>query len=173
MLPLLPLLGSWSGLYSSVVGYHTGRGVQAESLWGSALFIAARRGYQTTPGFNFGAMHFSDGSAPVLKLIALILTGAIVLASIWVASRVPRGDLKALSSILFTTMVLLLAVGTVFSPQFLLWLFALAAVATSSSDSPMRLSALMLVPIALLSQAIFPFLYERLLTLEPLAISML
>ena len=173
ILPLLPYLTSFDGLLKSVVGYHSARGIQIESIWGSGLFLALERGRDVTLGSNYGAFHFSGALPTTMKVIALVLTVATIAFGTYLAWRSPRGDVKRLVGIMFATLVMIEAVGSVFSPQFLIWLFALGAAALCMHDSAVKLPALMLLGIAPMTQLIYPFFYSEMVQLDAFPIFVL
>jgi hypothetical protein len=161
--PLVPFVASLPDVWRSVAGYHLERGIQIESLWASGLLLASRFGYPVQVVFNFGAFHVEAPTAGLLKLISSLLSLAALGAGTWLAWRaVPRGDAARLAAALFVTLTLITAVGSVFSPQFVLWLIGLGAVAACARDCPVRGPAIALAPVALLTQILFPFLYEGL-----------
>jgi hypothetical protein len=174
VVPLAALGGSIDDVGRTVLGYHAERGIQVESTWASGLLLAMRRGGESVIRFDFGAFHVEGGGAETLKTIASLVAAAALIAVTWmVVRRSSREDTKMLAASSFTIVLTMVATGLVFSPQFLVWLFALAAVALAVTDSPVRWPALMLLPIALLTQWIFPFHYEQLLDLEALPVFVL
>lgn len=173
--PLVPLLPVLDDVISSVLGYHVNRGIQVESLWGGILFIAQRSGADAGLGYSFGALHFGGELAESLRTIAPYVSLAGLAAGTALAFRLRnrRPPDKALAEVSFVILALALTTGTVFSPQFLLWLFALAAAVCCMPDSRLRAMAIVLIPIAAVTQAIFPFLYNKLLFAETFPIVLL
>ncbi|HYO61297.1 MAG TPA: glycosyltransferase 87 family protein, partial [Actinomycetota bacterium] len=53
---LVPYIGILDDVYRNVVGYHTERGIQIESLWGFAQLLASKFGYAVGINFSFGAL---------------------------------------------------------------------------------------------------------------------
>ena len=172
-LPLLPLVPAWGDIYANVFAYHSERGIQAESLWGSGLFIALRRGYDVTVGYNYGALHFAGGISPQLKTFAFVSVLAAIAVAAWIASRLERDDARGVADLVFAQLAVVLGVGSVFSPQFLIWLIALAAVAACNETTRLRTLLVLLLSIAGLTHAIFPFLYDELLAAEVVPVSLL
>jgi len=166
--PLLPLLPTISGVATSVLGYHADRGIQVESLWGGILFLAQRAGADAGVAYSFGALHFGGPLSETLKPIATVASlGGLALATAvaW-RLRERREPTKAFPEVCFVVLAFSLTTGSVFSPQFLLWLIAIGATVACMNDSRLRPLALALVPIAVVTQALFPFLYTRLLVAE-------
>jgi hypothetical protein len=171
---LLPFVGLLPNLWDSVVGYHAERGIQVESLWGMTLLVASKFGYSISVVHEFGAEHVRSSLSPTLKVVGLAASLTVLGAATVVAARRPRrGDTARLASLLFATLTLLVAVGTVFSPQYVLWLIALGTGAACWTNSPTRPFVFALVPIALLTQLLFPFLYARVLAGDAVAVAVL
>lgn len=172
--PLLPLIPSIDGVVSSVLGYHMDRGIQVESLWGGILFLAHKAGSELFLGYSFGALHFDGELAHTLKNVATAASLAGLAVGTWLATKAGERDkAKAFAEVCFVILALSLATGTVFSPQFLLWLLAVAGAVGCMADSKLRPLIVLMIPIMILSQAIFPFLYNQLLYAEDLPILLL
>ena len=173
--PLVPLIGSIGAVASSVLGYHADRGIQVESLCGGILFIAQRTGAEAGVGYSFGALHFGGPLSETLKplaTVASLLALALGTGIAWLI-RKRREPGKAFPETCFVVLALSLTTGTVFSPQFLLWLIAIGAVVGCIPDSRLRAFAIALIPVALITHALFPFFYTRLLYAQTLPLTML
>lgn len=153
------LTGAGGELLRDVVGYHFQRGVHVESTWGSGLLLASKFGYDMHPNFQFGAIEAISQSSELLKTIGLVLSIAALAFGWWVGSKyVKRGDVPRLTAAMFGLLSLLMFFGTVHSPQFTVWLIALSAVALALPvDKQLRRPLLSVLPIALLTQLVFPF----------------
>jgi hypothetical protein len=129
-LAVLPFVNVLPGLYQSVIGYHTDRGIQAESIWGAGL-IAARRlaDYPVAIVASHRAWDALAPSSDLLKTISNGLSLVVVLGAIALAVRTKVGDLRRVTLLAFGAMSLLVGVGSVYSPQYILWLIGLGAVA--------------------------------------------
>ncbi|HEV3474324.1 MAG TPA: glycosyltransferase 87 family protein [Actinomycetota bacterium] len=150
---LLPFVGALPDLWRSVFSFHAGRGIQAESTWGLVFTISSRLQGFLVIDLTFGAVHIGSSAAAITKLTSLILTVGVVGFGTWVAARLPRGEPAPLTQLLFGMLALLLAFGTVFSPQFVLWLIALAAGALCFSRISWPLA--LVLPVAALTHASF------------------
>ena len=161
---LLPFAGSLPQLWDSVVGYHGTRGLQVESSWGAALLAAAHLDGAAQVVFDHGAFHVQGPGASTLKTLSLALSLAALGAGVAVArARVDRESPGQIAAAMLGTLALLLAMGTVFSPQFMLWLSALGAVAACLTGRALRLPLALLCVASALSQAVYPFHYAGLL----------
>ena len=167
VVPLAPYLGSARAIYDSVVSYHADRGIQIESTWGSALGVIAERGGDAAIGYSFGAYHYAGELADSMKQASTVLSLIVLVGGTFLLIRATtRGDPKDLAAASFALLAALVVTGSVLSPQFMLWLIALGAATLSDPDSPVREAALTLVPVALLTQLIYPFMYQDVLDLE-------
>jgi hypothetical protein len=131
-LALLPFIDVLPSLYHSVIGYHTERGVQAESIWGAGLLAA--RWLADYPVAVVASHRAWDSVAPasdLLKTLSNVASLVVVLGAIALAMRTRGGDLRRATLLVFAAMSLLVGVGRVYSPQYLLWLIALGAVAAA------------------------------------------
>jgi hypothetical protein len=174
ILALIPFAGWGRSLARSVLRYHLERGIEIESLWGAVLLLASKLGLAVRMEFSFESLNVVSSLAPLLKLLAAILLLAGAGTATWMAARAAasrRGE--RLADIMFATLAIVVALATVLSPQYILWLAAAGAAAACSPTSWVRMPVLLLAPIALLTQAIFPFLFVRLAAAEPLALTTL
>ena len=173
-LGLLLVAGVLRELGDAVIGYHSARGIHVESTWGLGLLVASRLGYRAEVAYSFGAYHVGAPSAALLENIATGLPVAAFAAGTWLgALLVPKGDAARLAAALFATLAGVMVGGTVLSPQFLLWLVALAAVGTALPTGRARAPLLLVAPAAALSQALYPFFYNDLLAAAPAALALL
>ncbi|MEY2433595.1 MAG: hypothetical protein QOC92_3320 [Acidimicrobiaceae bacterium] len=129
-LAILPFITRLPDLYHSVFDYHTERGVQAESIWGAAL-IAARRiaDYPVEIVASHRAWDAQADASSLLKTLSNVSTLVVVASSIGLAVRTGVGDLRRASLLMFGAMTLMVGVGRVYSPQYLVWVIALGSIA--------------------------------------------
>lgn len=176
VLALLPFAGVLPALGDSVLGYHAARGLQVESTWAVPLLIAGTLGAEVTVPFSFGAFHVQAAAADTLEALAAVGT-AVALAAVTIlalrAAGRPEDSGPTLAELLFASLALLIATSSVFSPQYLLWLMALGGAALAVPSSPLRKPLLLLFPVAMLTQLVYPLLYEPLLRLDPLPVGLL
>lgn len=151
--------GTLGDLLDKVLGYHGARGIHVESTWGSLVFVATVFGYDTSINFLFGANEIVAPVAPVLAKISTVVSVAALAAAVAVIARtVPRGAVSRLAPAQFAVLALLMFVGKVFSPQYMVWLVALAA-AGLCYPLPFRLALPLglVIPAAILTQVVYPF----------------
>ncbi len=162
LIGVLPFAGSLGGLWDSVAGYHSERGIHVESTWGAVRVATADADEPVRVEYDHGAFHFEGRGAAALEKLSLALSlGALAGGVALARRRVDAGATVELAAVMLGTLALVLVTGTVFSPQFMLWLFALAAAAGLGLRAPWLPLALLAVA-ALLSQVVYPFHYDGL-----------
>jgi len=150
----------------SVLGYHLERGIQVESAWATPLLVAARLGAPIRPVEVFGAWHVEGGIAPAVEQAATLAALAALAAGTWLTVRAVRADQAGgLAAGLCVTILLLLATGSVLSPQYVVWALGLGAAALAVTRLPLRRPVLALLPVPLATQVVYPVLYDQLLGL--------
>lgn len=114
--------------------------------------------------YNYGAVHIASGASPLLKELSRVLSVAALLPGILVAWRAAnRSNVQALAAIMFSTVALLLVTGTVLSPQYMLWLIGLGSAVACARGTILRRPVLLILPAALLTQVLYPFLASQLI----------
>lgn len=128
----LPFAGDTGEMLDDVLGYHSARGIHLESLWGSLLNLQRITGGPVDLVFEYGAFHITGPGAPVMlrwtTWISLVVVALCVLIAgvrWWRHPALARTELPLAAT---TMLALLLGTGRVFSPQFMVWLVAAAAV---------------------------------------------
>ncbi|HEX2296086.1 MAG TPA: glycosyltransferase 87 family protein [Actinomycetota bacterium] len=174
---LVPYIGFLDDVYRNVLGYHTDRGIQIESLWGFVLLFASKLGHAIGINFTFGALHVDSTLAPFLEGLSQALSLGVVVLGVWLAHRARTAgrDMSGpeLGGVMFMVMAGTMAVGSVFSPQFMVWLGALAAVVLCDRTTWLRVPALAVLPAALMTQMIYPFFYGRVVATDMPALVLL
>jgi hypothetical protein len=128
----LPFAGDTGQLIDDVLGYHGARGIHLESLWGSLLNLSRVSGGPVELVFEFGAFHIEGPGDDTMLWLTTVFSVAIVALGVGVAVvrwwRRPQRASLELSLAVTAMLALLLGTGRVFSPQFMVWLVAAAAV---------------------------------------------
>lgn len=139
------------------------RGVQIESLGGTALQLARKAGWSGSVRYQYGAFEFVGPYVPSVARISLLLTVAAVcwllLWRVRAACWTPATPLDAA----FATVLLFTVTSRVISPQYLIWLLGLAAACLTSRHTTQRPVALLMLPAAALSALAYPVLYDDVL----------
>jgi hypothetical protein len=164
VLPALAL--SASGVVTSVLLYHSRRGVQIESLWANGIdLLHLYAGLPVRELYRFGAFDISSTLSEPAKALSGVATALAIAGTTWLAWRRaatrPGGRLEAGDWVLVTALgVMAFMLPTrVLSPQYLIWLGILAGcVAIPRASGAWVLWALA----GPLTQLIFPFRYDGL-----------
>lgn len=172
---MLPYLGRLAEMYDSVIGYQTERGVQVESTWGLLALVLSGLGLVVTVAYNFGAFHVESSISRFLDTLSTIATVAVAAMIYRVTFKhVERGDVRATAAPWFALIALMLGVAAVWSPQFLIWVIAAAAVLLTVRGESERRVGYVLAGAGLVSQIAYPFNYASLLEAElPVAVVLL
>ena len=173
-LAFLPFAGSPRGVFSSIFAYHAGRDIQIESTWGLVLLVASRLGGSGSIGFDAGSFNVTGPMATTMQGLALLLSLVVLaIGTLSVQRYVPREDASSLTGLMFAVLALLLSISTILSPQFIIWLAAMGAAAGCVRNSPIGVPLLLLLPIAGLTQLIYPFEYHHVLGADTSALVVL
>ncbi|WP_197358920.1 glycosyltransferase family 87 protein [Streptomyces clavuligerus] len=137
------------------------RGVQIESLGGTALLLARAWGWSGDTVFQYGAYEFTGPYVSgVVRLSLALSLGALCWLVLWrVGAR--RWNPAVPYDAAFTAVLLFTVTSRVISPQYLIWLLGLAAVCLTSRHTALRPVCLLMVPAAALSALVFPLLYDE------------
>jgi hypothetical protein len=149
-----------------VLGYHSGRGIHLESVWGSWLNLNRVAGGPAELVFEFGAFHIVGPDAELMLRWTTALSIAIVVASTLIAvvrwRRRPRRAQMELPLAVTATLALLLGTGRVFSPQFIVWLLATAAVLFSVRPRVALWAGPLLLAIVVMTAVGYPLAFDLL-----------
>jgi hypothetical protein len=169
-------LGSGANVFSFVTE-QTGRGLQVEAPVSTVWLWRAFAGEPGTyiyydPDILTYQVRGSgvDVAAAVMTPVLAIAALAVVGLGVWATARGARSTelLPPLAVALVTTLI---AVNKVGSPQFAMWLAVpvVLGLASSAADRARRfaLPAVLVLVLAALTQAIYPYLYDELLALNP------
>ncbi|MFJ8668972.1 glycosyltransferase 87 family protein [Streptomyces sp. NPDC093600] len=138
------------------------RGIQIESLGGTALAVARATGvWPGTVEYRYGAFEYVGPYVSSLGWLALLLT---VLAFVWLLMWRLRARTWTVATPLdaaLAAVLLFTVTSRVISPQYMVWLLGLVAVCLTCRESVMRPVAVLLLPAAALSSLAYPVLYDE------------
>ncbi|MGW4391426.1 glycosyltransferase 87 family protein [Streptomyces sp. NPDC004685] len=132
------------------------RGTEVESLGALVFHVARQFGWPGSVGLNYGSMEFLGPYVDVVSVVAQVLT---LLAFAWLLMWRLRARAWApgtLADAAFVAVLLFTTTSRVISPQYMLWLTALAAVSTGFSASRMTPPACLVVAASLVTFLEFP-----------------
>jgi hypothetical protein len=174
-LAIAPFARTLPDMYTSIIGYHTDRGVQAESVWGSSVLAVSQvNDYDVGVVSVARAFDINSSVSATLKTLSNGIDLVVLAIASVLAFRTGKGNVGRLSLLAFATMSLLVGLGRVYSPQYLLWLVALGAVALTYFPRRVRVPIGLLTVTIVLAHILFPFWYfNALLSRESPAIAAL
>jgi hypothetical protein len=118
------------------LGYHAGRGLEIESLYGGALFLAGTvLGKQAPWVFDHNSYHVSPEWGAELAFLALPTQVAAVLVVMWQFGRSSMTEGLRFSA---AGVLAFIVFGKVLSPQYVIWLFPFVAVLEGETGGLVR-----------------------------------
>ncbi|MEN8650085.1 glycosyltransferase 87 family protein [Streptomyces sp. 21So2-11] len=149
------------------------RGVQIESLGGTALSLARLIGWRGTVTFRYGAMEFTGPYVSTVAHLSLLCTAAAFCWLLVWRVRARRWTTATPFDAALCAVLLFTVTSRVISPQYLIWLLGLAAVCLTSRATSQRPVAALLLPAAAISSLVYPVLYEEVVTGTPLGCALM
>ncbi|MET8294829.1 glycosyltransferase family 87 protein [Streptomyces sp. NPDC005180] len=158
------LLAVFAVLFEDTLGFlgnQGNRGVQVESLGGSALMAA--RLTHLWPGrtnFQYGAFEYVGPYVSVIARVSVGLTVAGFLLLLLWRVRADRWSSATPFDAALCAMTVFTVTSRVISPQYMIWLLGLAAVCLTSKHTTQRPVAWLLAVTTALTTLIFPVWYD-------------
>lgn len=161
---LLALVLTMDGA-ASFASEQKARGLQIESVPAWFFLVAHHLGWERTFVYRYGAM---EVSAPGVEAVALAITvlGAIGLVALAILRLTGRFDRANPADIGLVVVLFSMITSRVLSPQYLIWVAAIAAVCLLDPTTRMRPVIIMLIPVAALGQILYPMHYNWLMSDE-------
>lgn len=162
----IPFIAADPGSLSSLLDYHTQRGIQLESSYSSLALFAGNLGWTSIQlDFSAGSWNATGPLADTLSTVSTYLLPFLLLVSYWfIYRRIKPGSLRisdmGTHSLLIVEVVLI--ASKVLSPQYLIWLIPLIPLITGLRYG---IRAVFIV-IGGLTYYIFPWYYLELIDLE-------
>ena len=168
------LTGGWARLVSPLT-WQSDRGLQIESVWATPVMVAralSPSGYLVDISRYQAYEVFGPAVGLLLGVstVATVLGLVVIIALLVRAHRNPRASAVAVSLVVLATVAVMTVTNKTLSPQYLLWLGGpmAALLLLRADDEPAeqravgRLAGRLLV-LALLTQLVYPLLYDGLL----------
>ncbi|OPZ42458.1 MAG: hypothetical protein BWY94_02129 [Actinobacteria bacterium ADurb.BinA094] len=151
--------------------YHAQRPLQIESVPGTPYLIAGAAGaWGVGTGTSFGSQSLA-GPGSELVGRASVWVGLLLVAGVYVLVWRRRASLRAAPEripVAALACVLAFTVANkVLSPQFLCWTFPLVALVVVGRGALQRITGILTLVAIALTQVEFPYLYWRMVDLEP------
>ena len=155
--------------------YQTERGWQIESLWATPTLLRERG---AEPGsvweFAFRAYQLQGTGSPVATVVAVLVLGLAAAGVLVACRRVGRTALPQVRATGAATLAtLLVAANTVFSPQYVIWLIPLVGLVVGRARGRVWPLVSTSLAVAALTQAVWPWGYDRLLALDDAMLTVL
>ncbi|MFD9356321.1 glycosyltransferase 87 family protein [Streptomyces sp. NPDC060031] len=142
------------------LGNQGNRGIQIESLGGSALMFAKFFGFwHGKMNFQFGAFEYVGPYVSSVARLSLLLTALGFLGLLLWRVKSKRWTTATPLDAALCAVLLFTVTSRVLSPQYLMWLLGIAAVCLTSRHTTQRPIALLIAVSAGLSIVIFPLMY--------------
>lgn len=139
----------------SFLGNQRARGLQVESTGAVPYWLFTLVGGRVASGMDYGSMQVQmAGAEAVGTIVTVIGLALLVLVAWWRLNG--RLDGVSAGDVGVTLVLVMVASSRVYSPQFNVWLIAVAAAATINALSRMRTVAAILVGVAVLTQFVYP-----------------
>ncbi len=145
---------NFQGAVVSQFQYFIQRPIQLESLNSTVLWLAHHFGYPLQFVYSFGSINIFS---PLSPLVGRLSTGCFILGFLYIAWLQWRGHID-LAQTFIALLLLFIATGKVFSPQYLIWLIPLLAYVGAFDG----LWALLWGTLSALTMVMFIFYYSRL-----------
>ena len=166
LLSVLMMRNPWSFLENQ-----QGRGLNGESMAAVPYILANSLGAEVNFEYRFGSNEVANASADSAAVI--IAAFGIGLLLLLLAVRLLGGFERALPGDVALMVVLTsVLVSRVFSPQYFIWLGALASFALLFQASKMKVPAALIVLAALMTQPLYPWFPGAIYTAEPWAVAL-
>ncbi|MGW2419348.1 glycosyltransferase family 87 protein [Streptomyces sp. NPDC001709] len=138
-----------------------GRGVQIESLGGTALNLARKAGWPGRAAYQYGAVELVGPHVHAVATASLGLTAlAFALLVLW-RVRARRWSEATPFDTALCAVLLFTVTSRVISPQYMIWLVGLAAVCLTSRHTGQRPVAALVLAAAAVSTVVFPMYYQE------------
>ncbi len=151
------------------------RGLHWESTWGSLVLSAHFfLGYPVQAVSAYGGVDLRGGVSDTLTgLSSLVSIGVVLVTARRCATVVRRGDAGAMTLSMFGTLALLLGLGSVYSPQYVLWAVALGAAALAMVPAASLRPFSVLIAVVVLSHLVYPVFWLGLAEGDPASLLVL
>jgi hypothetical protein len=147
----------------SFASQQAARGLQIESVPALVFLVGWHLGWPRTFEYRYGAMEVMAQATQTVALIATAV-GFASLAALAIWRLLGRLDARLPADIALVVVLLSMATSRVLSPQYLVWVAAIAAVCMLSRDTVMRPVIVLLMPVAALGQLLYPMHYNWLMS---------
>lgn len=160
---------AWASGSVSFLGEQGARGLQIESVGALPYLLAGAVGFEQEIVLRYGAF---EVVMPGVDLVGVTITvvGIGLIASIGILRLVGRLEATPAGDVALALVLLSVASSRVLSPQYSIWVIAVAAAATCDIGSRLRRPTLLLIAMAGITQIVYPWAYGSLLETQGYAV---
>jgi hypothetical protein len=173
VVPFVPfVLHDPSGIASSYVGMHLGRGLQIESVAASPFLIVQVLHHAavtvTVPPDGSYEIH-ATGTALVERVapLAVLVLLAVVYGGVWRSRHALRAGAEGVPVTMLAVMLATIVGNKVLSPQYLLWVLPLVALCLVERSALSKIAGALMLLALVLTQVEIPHLYMELTSRYP------
>lgn len=164
-------LSLWAPGSGSFIGGQGSRGLQVESVAALPYAVLGAFGAKPDIVLRFGAFEIDDPGAPSVGL-ALTLLGLLAIGWIVILRLTGRLESIAPGDVGLALILISVATSRVNSPQYSVWLVGIAAAAAGDQGSRLRRVVALVIAMAAVTQALFPWAYGSYLDTEGYAVAL-
>jgi hypothetical protein len=146
------------------------RGIEIESLPGSALLVAHLFGYNSVVQYTYGSFQISGAYSGQIATATLALSAVGFLWLLWWRLRARVWTPATTADAAFTSMLIFVTTSRVISPQYFIWLLGLAATCLVFRGTSQRVPALAMLPLTVFTTLDYPISWGQILQGEPAAV---
>jgi hypothetical protein len=139
------------------------RGLQLESVPAWLFLVGHHLGWQRYFEYRYGAMEVMAAGTEVVA-VGFTAAGLLALVAVALLRLTGRLDRAVPADIALVLVLISMVTSRVLSPQYFVWVAAIAAVCLLSPDTVMRPVVVLLMPVAALGQVLYPMHYDWLLS---------
>jgi hypothetical protein len=162
-LALLAVIGLTMDGGGSFATEQAARGLQIESVPAWLFLIGWHFGWERHFEYRYGAMEVMANGTETVALIATVI-GFVGIAGLALLRLLGRLDAHLPADIALVIVLISMTTSRVLSPQYFIWVAAIAAVCLLSPQTVMRPVIVLLMPVAALGQVLYPMHYDWLLS---------
>lgn len=170
---VLLLCAAWMPGSLAFLSYQSERGTEVESMGAMVFHVARHFGWEGEARMNYGSMEFLGPYVSWVSSGAMVLTFLAFGWLAWWRFKARRFSSSTTADAAFVAVLLFTVTSRVISPQYMIWLFGLAAVCLAYRSSSMRRPAHLVLWATAVTQFEFPVWFFHVTQSDPLGIGVL
>ena len=148
---------------SSFASEQAARGLQVESVPAWFFLMGWHFGWDRHFEYRYGAMEVMSNGTETVAMIATVV-GFLILGAVVLLRLLGRLDTRLPADIALVLVLVSMTTSRVLSPQYFIWVAAIAAVCLLSTQTVMRPVIVVLMPVVALGQVLYPMHYNWLMS---------